>query len=138
MYNQLIQAQADAAEIAFGRMSPSRLEALHERFEEACRLPAEAGWDRKAAAHAAFLRVLAEAADDPAVVMELVSGAGLAYDLMVTAGRTADRIVIHSRRRVLESLRAGDAAAAALELGEHLRILHVMCRLNRGESRRNL
>ena len=48
---------------------------------------------------------------------------------MVTAGRTASQIVINSRRRVLGHLRAGDAAAAALELGNHLRTLQFMGRL---------
>lgn len=48
MYDQLIHAQASAAEMACGRMSPQRLKALHESLEETCRLPADAGWDRRA------------------------------------------------------------------------------------------
>jgi DNA-binding GntR family transcriptional regulator len=129
MYDQLIQAQANAAEIACGRMSPPRLKALHESLEATCRLPADAGWERKAAAHAAFFGLLAAAADDPVVAPVLLSGGELAHALMTTAGRAADGIVINSRRRFLECVRAGDAEGAALELEEHLRILHVMCRL---------
>jgi DNA-binding FadR family transcriptional regulator len=129
MYDQLIGAQASAAEIACGRMSPSRLKALRESLEETCRLPADTGWEQKAAAHAAFFTVLAEAADDLVVAPVLVSGAELAYDLMITAGRAADGMVINSRRRFLECLHAGDPEGAALELEDHLRILHVMCRL---------
>jgi DNA-binding FadR family transcriptional regulator len=110
-------------------MSPPRLKALRESLEETCRLPADTGWERKAAAHATFFAVLAEAADDPVVAPVLVSGAEVAYDLMITAGRAADGIVINSRRRFLECLRAGDPDGAALELEDHLRILHVMCRL---------
>jgi hypothetical protein len=64
MYDHLIETQAKAAEIVYGRMSPSRLTALHESLEKACQLPANAAWDQKAAAHAAFFTVMAEAADD--------------------------------------------------------------------------
>lgn len=59
-YDELIRAQASAAEIACGRMTPRSLTALRESVEAACRLPANAGWERKAAAHAAFLTVLAD------------------------------------------------------------------------------
>ena len=55
MDDHLIRAQASAAEIACGQISPPRLQALRESFEEACRLPAETGWETRAAAHAAFL-----------------------------------------------------------------------------------
>jgi DNA-binding FadR family transcriptional regulator len=129
MYDQLIGALASSAEIACGRMSPPCLRALRESFEKACRLSADAGWERKAAAHSAFFTVLADAIGDPVVAPVLVSGAELAYDLMIMAGRAADGIVINSRRRLLECLRVGDARGAALELEEHLRILHVMGRL---------
>jgi DNA-binding GntR family transcriptional regulator len=132
MYDQLIRAQASAAEIACAQMSPARLKALHESLREACQLPAGAGWDQKAAAHAAFFTVLAEAAGDPVVAPILLSGGELAYELMMTAGCAANGIVTNSRRRFLEVLRVGDAEGAALELEEHLRILHLMCRLASG------
>ena len=97
MYDQLIQAQATAAQFACTRVSPPRLKALHDSVEEASRLPADAGWDKKAAAHAAFFTVLAEAADDAVIAAVLVSGGELAYDLMMMAGRAAHGIVINSR-----------------------------------------
>lgn len=137
MYSYLIETQAQAAEIGCGRMSPSRLKALHESFEKACQLPADAGWDEKAVAHAAFFTVLAAIDDDPVSAPVLATGAELAYDLMVRADWTASQILINSRWRLLDHLRAGDAAAAAVELGDHLRILHFMCRLTgtwRGEE----
>ena len=138
MYDQLFQVQAIAAKFACKRMSPPRLDALRESLEEACLLPANSGWDRQAAAHAAFFSVLAEAADDPVVASMLISGGELAYELMITAGHAANGIVINSRRRFLEYLRVGDAESAALALEEHLRILHFMCRLagrQRGDRR---
>jgi DNA-binding FadR family transcriptional regulator len=128
-YDQLIRAQASAAEIASGRMSHRSLTALRESVEAACRLPADAGWERKAAAHAAFFTVLAEAANDPVVAPVLASGGELALEMMLKAGRAANGIVTNSRYRFLDCLRAGDPEGAALELEEHLRILQFMCRL---------
>jgi hypothetical protein len=129
MFEQLIQTQASAAEIVCKRLGPPHLKALQESIEEACRLPADEGWDRKAAAHAEFFSVLAEVANDPIVAPVLASGGELAYDLMVIAGCAADGIVTSSRRRFLECLRVGDVKGAAFEYGEHLRILHIMYRL---------
>ncbi|HEX6448722.1 MAG TPA: FCD domain-containing protein [Trebonia sp.] len=129
MDDQLIRAQASAAEIACGQISPAWLAALRDSFEEACRLRAEAGWESKAAAHAAFFTILAEAAGDPAAAAMLLSGGEVALELMITAGRGCDGIVVNSRRRFLEHLRGGDPGGAALELEDHLRILRVMCRL---------
>jgi DNA-binding GntR family transcriptional regulator len=130
MDDQLIRAQGGAAEVACGRIGPPHLAALRESFEEACRLPAEAGWERKAAAHAAFFTILAEAAaGHPAAAAMLASGGELARELMITAGRGCDGIVVNSRRRLLEHLRGADPGGAAQELEDHLRILRVMCRL---------
>ena len=129
MDDQPIRAQAGAAEIACGRISPPRLQAYRQSFEDACRLPAETGWEQRAAAHAAFFTVLAEAAGNPAAAALLASGGELARELMITAGRGCDGIVVNSRRRFLDCLRSGDPGGAALELEDHLRILRVMCRL---------
>lgn len=139
MYDQLIQAQATAAQCACKRIGPPGLKALHESVREACQLPADAGWEQKAAAHAAFFSVLAEAADDSVIASVLAGGSGLAYDLMMMTGRAANGMVINSRRRFLERLDDGDPEGAARVLEEHLRILHFMCRLagsERSERRR--
>jgi len=129
MDDHLIGAQAGAAEIVCGQISPPRLAALRESFGEACRLPAEA-WEQRAAAHAAFFTVLAEgAAADPAAAALLLAGGELARELMITAGRGCDGIVVNSRRRFLDCLRGADPGGAARELEDHLRILRVMCRL---------
>lgn len=129
MYDQLIQAQATAAQFACKRISAPRLKALHESVEKACQLSADTGWDERAAAHAAFFNVLAEAADDPVIAAVLVSGGELAYDLQIMAGRASHGIVVNSRHRFLECLGKGDPEGAALVLEEHLRLLHFMCRL---------
>jgi DNA-binding FadR family transcriptional regulator len=93
------------------------------------RIPAAFPWDRKVAAHAEIFNVLADAANDPLAGPLLSSGVGLAYDLMIAAGRAADGMIASSRQRLLSHLRAGDAEAAALEMEKHLRVLHYIWRL---------
>ena len=53
---------------------------------------------------------------------------------MVTVGPAADGIVLSSRRRLLEAIRAGDADGAAAEVEQHLRGLHFMWRLSGGSE----
>ena len=58
----------------------------------------------------------------------LSSGAGLAYDLMIAAGRAAEGMITSSRQRLLAHLSGGDPGGAALEMEKHLRVLHYMGR----------
>ena len=60
---QLIPVLAAAARIACRRMTALQLKALHDGVQEAHRIPAALGWDRKAAAHAEIFNVLADAAN---------------------------------------------------------------------------
>ena len=77
-------------------------------------------------AHAEIFNVLADAVDEPLVGRVLSSGAGLAYDLMIAAGRAADGMITSSRQRLLAYLSGGDPEGAALEMEKHLRVLHYM------------
>jgi hypothetical protein len=86
---------------------------LQASLDQARDTPAGSGWDRKAAAHAEFFTALADVAGDPCAAPVLNHGAGLAYDLMIGAGRAADGMVISSRRRMLIHLRAGHPEQAA-------------------------
>ena len=131
----MIQAQAMAAQLACARMTARHLEALQDSVERACCLAGRSQWDRKAAAHAEIFGLLAEVADDPVLAPVLRGGAGWVRELMVAVGRAADGIVVNSRRRLLEYLRAGDGEAAALEMGKHLRVLLFMFRLARSGSK---
>jgi DNA-binding FadR family transcriptional regulator len=81
------------------------------------------------AARAEFFNALADAAADPRLAPVSGQGAGFAYDLMITAGRAADGIVINSRKRMLAAFRAVDVDAAALAMEKYLRTLHFMGRL---------
>jgi GntR family transcriptional regulator, transcriptional repressor for pyruvate dehydrogenase complex len=127
---QLIPVLAAAVRIACRRMTAPHLKALHDSVEQAWRTPAAFGWDRKAAAHAEIFNQLADAASDRLAPV-LSAGAGLAYDLMIEAGRAADGMITSSRQRLLTHLRARDADAAEHEIESHLRVLHYMSRLAR-------
>jgi DNA-binding FadR family transcriptional regulator len=129
MNDELIRAHVSATRVACGRVTARHLKALHDSVEQACRVPAAVRWERKAAAHAKVFNVLADAANDPSIAPVLSSGAGLAYDLMVPAGRVTDSVIANSRRRILAHLRARDAVGAAPEMETHLRVLYHLWRL---------
>jgi DNA-binding FadR family transcriptional regulator len=71
-------------------------------------------------------------ADRPGPAMFLNAAVGAIHDLMVTVGPAADGIVLSSRRRLLEAIRAGDADGAAAEMEQNLRRLRFMWRLSGG------
>jgi DNA-binding GntR family transcriptional regulator len=124
-----IKLLATAMDTACTTMSHPYLAALQDSLDRACAISAKAQWERKAAAHAEFFTVLAGATSDPHAALVLRRGARLSYDLMIAAGRAADFIVINSRKRVLASLRAGDASEASVKMEEHLRLLRFIWRL---------
>jgi DNA-binding GntR family transcriptional regulator len=124
-----IKLLATAMDTACTTMSHPYLAALQDSLDRACAISAKAQWERKAAAHAEFFTVLAGATSDPHAALVLRRGARLSYDLMIAAGRAADFIVINSRKRVLASLRAGDASEASVKMEEHLRLLSFIWRL---------
>src|SRR5215472_1057148 len=108
MTGELIELQVSAVRNACGQMTALHLKALHDSIEQACRIPAASWWDRKAAAHAEIFNLLADAVNEPLVGRVLSSGAGLAYDLMIAAGRAADGMITSSRQRLLAHPSAGD------------------------------
>ena len=59
---------------------------------------------------------------------------GAIHDLMLTVGPAADGIMLASRRRLLDLIRAGDADGAAAEMEQHPRRLHFMWRLSRSSE----
>jgi DNA-binding GntR family transcriptional regulator len=129
MNEELMQVLARATSLACQKIASRRPAALQASLDQARAVPAHLGWERKAAAHAEFFNALADAAGDPRLTPVLGHCAGLAYDLMITAGRGADGIVTNSRKRVLAHLRTGDVEQAGLEMEKHLRVLYFMTRL---------
>jgi DNA-binding FadR family transcriptional regulator len=126
--DELAGVQATAARIACEQMTAPAMKLLLDSVERATDLPTRPGWERKAAAHAEFFHLLGGLAGDRAAGA-LTGQARLIGDLMRTAGPAANGMIISSRRRLLARLRAGDADGAALEIEEHLRVLHYMGRL---------
>jgi DNA-binding GntR family transcriptional regulator len=125
---ELTVMQAMAARIACEQMTAPAMKILLDSVERASSLPARPGWERKAAAHAEFFRLLPGVAGDRAAGA-LAGQARVIRDLMRTAGPAANGMVTSSRRRLLARLRAGDADGAAREVEEHLRVLYYMGRL---------
>jgi DNA-binding FadR family transcriptional regulator len=129
MNEELIPDLAQAAQIACRAVTSSDRAALQDSLDQACSIPPDCGWERKAAAHAEFFTALADAADDSCAAPVLSHGARVAYDLMIGAGPAADGMVTSCRRRMLIHLRAGHPDQAAREMEKHLEILSFMNRL---------
>ena len=131
MEDIMIQAQAMAVRIACERMTALHLRALHDSLQRACCLASRSDWNRKAAAHAEFLSLLADMAADPVLAPMQCGAAGYVREVMLAVGRVADGMIISSRRRLLAHMYARDGEAAALEMEKHLRGLLYMWRLAR-------
>jgi DNA-binding FadR family transcriptional regulator len=125
---ELTVMQAMAARIACEQMTAPAMKILLDSAERASSLPTRPGWERKAAAHAEFFRLLADVAGDQGAGAPAGQARHIG-DLMRAVGPAANGMITSSRRRLLARLRAGDADGAALEVEEHLRILHYMGRL---------
>ena len=135
MDDELIRWCALATRAACSRMTPPHLKALQDSVGQVRSLPARFAWDRKATAHAQIFNLLADVITDrpvPAVLLDRAVGA--MHDLMITVGPAADGIILSSRRRLLDLIRAGDADGAAAEMEQHLRRLHFMWRLSRSSA----
>jgi GntR family transcriptional regulator, transcriptional repressor for pyruvate dehydrogenase complex len=135
MEEVMIEAQAMAARLASERMTALDLSALHDSVQRACCLSGRSEWHRKAAAHAEFLSLLADMAADPVLAPLQRGAAGYMREVMLAVGRTADGMIVSSRRRLLAHMRSRDGEAAALEMESHLRCLFYMWRLARMGSK---
>lgn len=96
------------------------LQALQESFEQACGLPADVAWERKATAHTEFHNLLADATGNPVFAILVRSMTDTLRDIMVMAGPAAEDIIIGSRSRLLRHLRARDEENAAAEIEDYL------------------
>jgi DNA-binding GntR family transcriptional regulator len=128
MDDELILVCALATRIACQRMTPPHLKALRDSVEQARCVPTEAGWDRKATAHAEIINLLAETAGDPILALLVRNVPGALHDLMITVGPVASGVIASSRRRLLALITAGDADGAASEMEHHLNGLRRMRR----------
>lgn len=134
MDDEVIQVCALTARVACQQMTARHLKALGESIEQACCLPAQFCWDRKATAYAEVINLLADAAADPVIAMLARDAPGHLHDLMVTIGPAADGIIASSRRRLLELVRNGDADGAKREMERHLGYLSWIRRQSRAAA----
>src|SRR5580658_463554 len=137
--DELIRWCALATSAACSRMTAQHLKVLQDSVGQTRCLPAGFAWDLKATAHAQIFNLLADVITDrplPAVLLNQAAGA--IHDLIVTVGPVADGIILSSRRRLLDLIRAGDADGAAAEMEQHLRRLHFMWRLSRRSEPRGI
>jgi GntR family transcriptional regulator, transcriptional repressor for pyruvate dehydrogenase complex len=135
MDDWLISLHAAVARDACARMTQPGLKALQDSVEQAACLSARFQWDRKATAHAEIFNLLADISGDAALSRNATGTTAHMYHLVVTVGPAADGIILSSRRRLLEKMRAGDADGAASEMEDHLRGLAFMWRLARRSPR---
>ena len=120
MDDELIRVCALATRAACRRMTQSGLKALHDSVEQACYLPKGLGWDRKAAAHAQIVNLLADTAEDPVLALLVRDAPGQLHDLMIAAGPASDDVIAGSRARLLTLIQAQDAEGAAREMERHV------------------
>lgn len=108
------------ARVACAQRTPQDLHALRDSIGRACALPVDAAWDRKAAAHAEFHRLLAEAtgASGYGLLARFIHGS--LQEIITRAGLAAEDLIIASRRRLLGHLESRDADGAAREMEDNL------------------
>jgi DNA-binding GntR family transcriptional regulator len=138
MDDELIWVCALATRIACQRMTAPHLNALRASVGQACCLPTRIDWDRKVAAHAEIVNLLADAAADPDLVLLVRNVPGELHDMMIAVGPIASGIVASSRRRLLALITAGDAEGAGREMERHLRGLRWMRYVVRGPVREDI
>ena len=135
MDDELIKWCTLATRAASSRMTPQHLKALQDSVGQARCLPARLAWDDKATAHAQIFSLLADMITDRPVPARLLGdAAGAVHDLMIAVGPAADGIILSSRRRLLDLVRAGDAEGAAAEMEKHLHRLRFMWRVSRSSA----
>jgi GntR family transcriptional regulator, transcriptional repressor for pyruvate dehydrogenase complex len=116
----LVLVQSVVARIACAQRTWHDLRVLRDSVERACGLPFDIGWERKAAAHAEFYCLLADATGTPVYALLARCVSGSMRDMIVAAGPSAEGNIIASHRRLLGHLRARDADGAAWEMEDHL------------------
>ena len=96
------------------------LRVLRGSVEYAGSLPPGEPWPARAAAHAEFHCLLADATGTPgfAVLARFIHRS--VQDLITAAGPAAENMIVESRHRLLGRLAAADADRAAQEMAGHL------------------
>ena len=116
----LMLMQSTFARVACEQRTPRDLHVLRTSVDQACALPADAAWDRKAAAHAEFHYLLAEATGASRYARMARAIGGSLREMITLAGPPAEDLIIVSRCGLLRYLASRDADGAAREMEDHM------------------
>jgi GntR family transcriptional regulator, transcriptional repressor for pyruvate dehydrogenase complex len=120
------------ARIACVQRTACDLLILRDSVERARALPAGEAWPHKAAAHAQFHCLLADATGTPAFALLARFISGSVQDMISVAGPAAEDMIIASRDRILSHLELRDGDGAAREMEDYLTQLHLAAFSERG------
>jgi DNA-binding FadR family transcriptional regulator len=110
--------------VACERISDADILALEANVAEVERLTDESRWHEKAMIHLDFHLLLAEAINNPVLVLIVRSLMQVLKDVVLRVGPTQDDYIIKSRRRLLAYLRKRDVNGAITEMERYTRKLH--------------
>jgi DNA-binding GntR family transcriptional regulator len=124
----LVLIQSAVVRAACEQRTEQDLVALRASLAHAASVPDGESWERRAAAHAEFHNLLADATGNPVLAILVRSITSTLRDVMVAGGPAAGEVIVSSRGRLLHHLRARDAESAAGEIEENLGRLVAMGR----------
>lgn len=114
------------ASTAIDRMSEDDLAKLEDNVRRAAELTKAGEWDEKMRVHLEFYAIMAEATENPVLVLIVRTLLEVTEKVILRVGATHDDSIVRSRRALLKALRARDSNAALAELARHFTKLHKM------------
>jgi DNA-binding FadR family transcriptional regulator len=114
------------ASTAIDRMSSGDLAKLEDNVRRAAELTKAGEWDEKMRVHLEFYAIMAEATENPVLVLIVRTLLDVTEKVILRVGVTHDDSIVRSRRALLKALRARDSDAALAELARHFTKLHKM------------
>jgi len=114
------------ASTAIERMSDEDLDKLEDNVRRCAELTEAGEWDEKMRVSLEFYAIMAEATENPVLVLIVRTLLEVTEKLILRVGVTHDDSIVRSRRALLKALRARDSNAALAELARHFAKLHKM------------
>jgi DNA-binding FadR family transcriptional regulator len=114
------------AATAIDRMSEDDLAKLEDNVRRAAELTEAGEWDEKMRVSLEFYAIMAEATENPVLVLVVRTLLDVTEKVILRVGVTHDDSIVRSRRALLKALRARDSVAAQAELARHFTKLHKM------------
>lgn len=114
------------AATAIERMSDEDIAKLEDNVQRAAELTEAGEWEEKMRVSLQFYAIMAEATENPVLVLIVRTLLDVTEKLILRVGVTHDDSIVRSRRALLKALRARDSDAALAELARHFTKLHKM------------